>query len=132
MEPPTPPRLHPPKNEHQKFPNGTISPKPPQKEIRLLGACLSGIRFEMKKWFLLATMIFFGHDVIVDSGFASVHDQSTEVVCHSCSCQNHIVAPVVSAPAEILSTDKRMVSSDPLFIGSVFDKSVFHPPKILA
>lgn len=86
----------------------------------------------MKKWFLLATMIFFGHDVIVDSGFVTVHDQATEVSCHSCSCQNHIVEPVVSAPAGILSTDKRMVSSDPLFIGSAFDKSVFHPPKILA
>jgi hypothetical protein len=109
-----------------------LPPKQPQKAIRLLGACLSGIRLQMKKWFLITTMVFFGHDVIVDSVFSGVHDQSTEVVCHSCSCQNHIVEPVVSAPAEILSTDKRMVSSDPLFIGSVFDKSVFHPPKILA
>lgn len=77
-------------------------------------------------------LVFFGHDVILDSVFAGVHDQSSEVACHSCSCQNHIVAPVVSVPAEILSTDKRMVSSEPLFMGSVFEKSIFHPPKVLA
>lgn len=130
--PPHPRNFTHPKTNIGNFPTELLPPKQSQKAIRLLGACLSGIKFEMKKWFLLATVIFFGHDVIVDSGFASVHDQSTEVVCHSCSCQNHIVAPVVSAPAENLSTDKRMVSSDPLFIGSVFDKSVFHPPKILA
>lgn len=77
-------------------------------------------------------MFFFGHDVIVDSGFATVHDQATEVACHTCSCQNHIVEPVVSVPAKIPSADKRMVVSEPLSIANLFDKSVFHPPEFLA
>jgi hypothetical protein len=75
-------------------------------------------------------LTLFVYDVAIDSFDADCQTQVT--VCHHCSCGSHATEPQNSTMAASVLSFHRVSNGEVFFVQSLFDKSVFHPPKISA
>ena len=86
----------------------------------------------MKKWVALFLFLTFSYDVVLDSFDAQCQQQASAAQCHACVCQVHATNPaVVSEKApEAKPICAATLQAD--LIERLFDKSLFHPPKLLS
>jgi hypothetical protein len=87
----------------------------------------------MKNWVALPLLLFLSYDIVLDSALADCHEAANAPACHTCVCQTHMKDQSVSTPRDNApAPSERMVSADPLVPQRLFDKSIFHPPKVSA
>ncbi|MBK8870229.1 MAG: hypothetical protein IPN19_04045 [Elusimicrobia bacterium] len=87
----------------------------------------------MKNWVALPLLLFIGYNIVLDSALADCHEAANVSACHACVCQTHMKDQSVSTPRDNApAPSERMVFADPQVPQRLFDKFIFHPPKVSA
>ena len=86
----------------------------------------------MRKWLFIAAIAILGSDIAIDAFSLECKERVCTTACHSTVCQNHFVNPKVSVSKVIDNNRHNVAIVDSRVPKELFDKSVFHPPEVLA